>query len=51
MSKSYYERTGRKPPAYMVERGKRLAAANKKCAGTKNDKGQFYNCVERSLKK
>ena len=51
MPKSYFERTGKKPPAYMIKRGKQLAASNKKCSGTPNDKGQFYNCVEKDQAK
>lgn len=51
MTKSYFERTGKKPPTYMVERGKCLAAANKAAAGTPNDKGQFYKKVSRELHK
>lgn len=31
--------------------GKWLAAANKACRGTKNDKGQFYRCVKKNLRK
>lgn len=50
MGKSYFERTGKTPPSYMIKRGKALAAANKKCAGTGNDKGQFYDCVERNCR-
>lgn len=49
--RSYFERTGRKPPSYMVDRGKKLAAANKKCKGTINKDGQFYKCVAEELKK
>jgi hypothetical protein len=36
-----------KPPPYMVKRGKELASANKKAAGTPNDKGQFYKKVSK----
>ena len=31
--------------------GNKLAAANKKCAGTPNKQGQFYRCVKAELKK
>lgn len=37
------------PPEYLRKRGRKLAAANKKCSGTKNDKGQFYKCVKKEL--
>ena len=49
--KSYFERTGKTPPKYMVKRGKELAAANKAAAGTPNDKGQFYKKVSKELQK
>lgn len=51
MTKSFFERTGKEPPEYLKKRGRQLAAAWKKCAGTPNDKGQFYACGKRELAK
>jgi hypothetical protein len=45
--KSYFERTGKNPPGYMVKRGEDLAASNRKCEGTPNNEGQFYTCVSK----
>jgi hypothetical protein len=49
--KTFYEKNPDiKPPPFMRENGKRLAAANKKAAGTSNDKGQFYKKVSKLAK-
>ena len=32
------------------KQGKKLARANKRCQGTRNDKGQFYKCLKREAK-
>jgi len=50
MPKSYYERTGKKPPLYLQKQGNKLAKANENCAGTRNDKGQYYKCVARKAR-
>jgi hypothetical protein len=47
MPKSFFERTGKTPPGYMIKRGEDLAASNRKCAGTSNKEGEFYNCVKK----
>jgi len=39
------------PPDYLRKRGKKLAAANKACRGTRNKSGEFYRCVKRKLSK
>ncbi len=47
--KSYFERTGKTPPKYMIDRGKILSAANKKCPISNQDKR--IACIKRELKK
>ncbi len=47
--KTCFERTGKTPPSYMIERGNELAAANKKCEDKPNGDGQFYRYVKKTL--
>jgi len=40
--RAHFWRTGKTLPSYMIDSGKDLASANKKCEGTPNGDGQFY---------